>query len=170
MYKNVYIYIGPDGVIIRTSESDVIWHTNIYTRNWNRHQHKLSGHFYLQNNDNIQFKIYRKPTTTDTLILSNSNHPLKYKLSAIRYLANILITHPVTDTYKTRIYNTIRHFQQNNKYHPTILDKTLTSLNAKQHTQQDAREQINKNNTIGPPSHMLKTDHIYQKTLQEYER
>ena len=50
----------------------------------------------------------------------------------------------MTGTYKTREYNTIRHILQNNKCHPTILDKTLTSFNAKQHTQQDTREEKQK--------------------------
>ena len=58
-------------------------------------------------NGNIQFKIYRKPTTTNTLIPSDSNHPLEHKLSAIRYFANRLIKYPMTDMYKTQEYNTI---------------------------------------------------------------
>ena len=51
-------------------------------------------------NDSVQFKIYRKPTATDTLIPSDSNHPMAHKLSAIHYLANRLLTYPMTDKNK----------------------------------------------------------------------
>ena len=44
--------------------------------------------------NDIYFKIYRKPTATDLIIPYDSNHPPEHKISAIRYLANRLITYP----------------------------------------------------------------------------
>jgi len=39
-----------------------------------------------KNHDNISFSVYRKPTTTDTIILKDSCHPQEHKQAAIRYL------------------------------------------------------------------------------------
>jgi hypothetical protein len=35
-------------------------------------------------NSTFSFDIYRRPTTTDTIILNDSCHPLEYKLAAIK--------------------------------------------------------------------------------------
>ena len=48
----------------------------------------------IYKNNDICFKIYRNPTATDRIIPYNSNHPLEHEISAIRYLANRLITYP----------------------------------------------------------------------------
>ena len=42
----------------------------------------------------INFRIYRKPATTDLIIPHDSNHPHEHKTSAIRYLASRLINTP----------------------------------------------------------------------------
>jgi hypothetical protein len=39
---------------------------------------------------NIRTSIYRKPTSTDTIIPFNSNHPAQHKYAAIMYLYNRL--------------------------------------------------------------------------------
>lgn len=99
----------------------------------------------------VQFTIYRKPTSTDTLIPSDSNHRWEHELSAIRYFANRLITFPMTDTYKTRECNTIQHILPNNKYHPNISDRTYFPQRETTHTR-DTREGKEQNNANGPPS------------------
>ena len=48
----------------------------------------------LKNNESFEFKIYRRPTTTDTIIPSDCNHPPEHKLPAIRYLINRLHSYP----------------------------------------------------------------------------
>ena len=40
--------------------------------------------------------IYRKPTTTDTIIVNDSCHPREHKMAAIHYLHNRMITYDVT--------------------------------------------------------------------------
>jgi len=47
--------------------------------------------------------IYRKPTTTDTIIANSSCHPREHKMAAIHYLHNRMITYdmsPKTDRRK----------------------------------------------------------------------
>ena len=39
-------------------------------------------------NQSLHYEIYRKPTSTDIIIPSESNHPTEHKISAIRYLQN----------------------------------------------------------------------------------
>lgn len=41
-----------------------------------------------KNDDNLSFGIYRKPTTTDTIIPNDLCHPREHKLAAIIYLSN----------------------------------------------------------------------------------
>jgi hypothetical protein len=84
--------------------------------------------FIFKDNGTPQFKIYRKPTATNILISSDSNHPLEHKLSAIRYLANRLLTYPLVDIHKTHKYETAHHILHANKYHPSTLDKVTSSI------------------------------------------
>ena len=48
--------------------------------------------------NNISFNTYRKPATTDTIIPSDSCHPLEHKFAAMRYLTNKLKTYTLNDT------------------------------------------------------------------------
>jgi hypothetical protein len=38
-----------------------------------------------KNQDSLSFEIYRRPTTTNTIILNDSCHPREHKTAAIRY-------------------------------------------------------------------------------------
>ena len=38
--------------------------------------------------DKLTFDIYRKPTTTDSIISGDSCHPTEHKMAAVRYLTN----------------------------------------------------------------------------------
>ena len=40
----------------------------------------------IKNRDNLKFKIYRKPTTTDVTIHAESHHPYPQKLAAYNSL------------------------------------------------------------------------------------
>ena len=40
--------------------------------------------------------IYRKPTTTDTIIVNDSSHPREHKMAAIHYLHNWIITYEMS--------------------------------------------------------------------------
>jgi hypothetical protein len=48
----------------------------------------------IKNLDNIQYSIYRKPTTTDNII-HTSCHPTEHKMLAISYLIHRMNTYPI---------------------------------------------------------------------------
>ena len=52
-------------------------------------------------NTGFSYNIYRKATTTDTIIPMDSNHPLEHKMAAIRYLINRANTYNLHPTPKT---------------------------------------------------------------------
>ena len=58
---------------------------------------------------NISFNIYRKPTATDIIIPNDSCHPPEQRMAANRYLANRLLTYPMSDTNKKRV----QHYKTN---------------------------------------------------------
>ena len=78
---------------------------------------------FQKNNESLEFKIYRKPTATGTIIPSDSSHPIERKHSAIRYLLNRLHSYPVSDTYKLVQCDIIRHILRVNQYCPSIVNK-----------------------------------------------
>jgi hypothetical protein len=64
--------------------------------------------------------IYRKPTTTDTTIHYNSNHPMEHKMAAYRFLLNRVHQLPITQEYKEQEMNTIYQIAKKNGYTTTI--------------------------------------------------
>jgi hypothetical protein len=58
----------------------------------------------------FSFNIYRKPTTTDTIIPRESCHPPEQKHAAIRYMINRMNTYQLNDCNKV-IYQTSEQFQ-----------------------------------------------------------
>jgi len=81
----------------------------------------------------FEFGIYRKPTTTDTIIPSDSNHPIEHKISAIRFLVNRLDTYPISGTNKLQEFNTVRQILHANNYHPTIIHKIHQKIQTPKH-------------------------------------
>jgi hypothetical protein len=65
---------------------------------------------------NISTSIYRKPTTTDTIIPFNSNHPAQHKYAAIRYLYNRLNSYNLQAQGYQQELNTIHNIMQNNSF------------------------------------------------------
>ena len=68
-----------------------------------------------QEENNISFNIYRKPTTTDTIIPNDSCNPQEHKLAAIRYLTNRMETYNLNVNNKEKEANTIKQILYNNK-------------------------------------------------------
>ena len=54
----------------------------------------------LQKDNYIETDIYRKPTTTDTMIYFLSNHPMEHKLAAYRYHITRMHSLPLTPERK----------------------------------------------------------------------
>ena len=65
--------------------------------------------------------IYRKPTTTDTIMANDSCHSREHKMAAIRYLHNRMITYEMSPENKQRERRTIQQILSNNKYDPSII-------------------------------------------------
>jgi hypothetical protein len=70
--------------------------------------------------NNIQFSIYQKPMTTDTIIPYDSCHPTEHKLSAFRYLHNRNATYLLTSDNKQKETMIINHILQTNKYNTSF--------------------------------------------------
>jgi hypothetical protein len=90
--------------------------------------------------------IYRKTTTTDSIIPNDSCHPIGHKMAAIHYLYNRMNTYQLSKSAVKLEENTIIQIFSNNKYDPSILDKV-----------KHKKENQNQNRTIkttnGPNSH-----------------
>jgi len=67
--------------------------------------------------------IYRKPTTTDSIIPNDSWHPICHKMAAIHYIYNMMNTYQLSQSAVKQEENTIIQILSNNKYDSSILDK-----------------------------------------------
>jgi hypothetical protein len=66
--------------------------------------------------DKLALNIYRKPTTTDSIIPNDSCHPIEHKLAAIRYLTSRMNTYSLNMANKEKERRVIKHILHNNKY------------------------------------------------------
>jgi hypothetical protein len=80
--------------------------------------------------NSFSIDIYRKPTFTDTIILSDSYHPEEHKLAAICYLYNRLDNNHLPPDRRQREENLIQQILHNNGYSTPACPPTR---NAKKH-------------------------------------
>jgi hypothetical protein len=71
----------------------------------------------------LSFDIFRKHTTTDTIIPQDSCHPMEQKIAAIRYYVNRIDTYNLDQAKRQKEMNTIKQIVENNKYETSILNK-----------------------------------------------
>jgi hypothetical protein len=72
-------------------------------------------------NIDIKTEIYRKTTTTNTIIHFTSNHPYKHKIAAFRFLLSRMQRLRLTLQYKQKEWDNILHIAKTNGYAiPTI--------------------------------------------------
>ena len=69
--------------------------------------------------NNISYSVYRKPTSTDTIIPSDSCHLNEHKMATIRFLVNHIVTYPM------------KEILINNQYDPRMLDKANDKIKTK---------------------------------------
>jgi hypothetical protein len=72
--------------------------------------------------------IYRKPTTTDTIIHFRSNHPLRHKIAAFRFLLNRMHLLPLDQQQKHNEWLNILHIAEINGYPTSIIHKLNTQI------------------------------------------
>jgi DNA mismatch repair ATPase MutL len=70
----------------------------------------------IKEHNKITFNIFRKPTTTDSIIHNDSCHFNEHKRSAINYLLNHMNTYPLTQENKDRELTIINEILKNNGY------------------------------------------------------
>jgi hypothetical protein len=80
-----------------------------------------------RNNNNIQFRIFCKPTTADTIIPYELCHPDKHKISAVQFLRNRNITYLNTPDSKQHKTTVINHILQANNYKTSFGNKQKPS-------------------------------------------
>jgi hypothetical protein len=71
----------------------------------------------------LTYEIYRKPTTSHTIIPKDSCHPIEHKLAAVRYFANRIHTYNLDQTQKQKETDTVKEILHNNKYSMSLLSK-----------------------------------------------
>ena len=87
----------------------------------------------------IATSVYRKPTTTDTIIPSDSCHPIEQKMAAIRYLCNRMHSYRLNTTNIQKEKEIIQQILVNNKYDPSLIQKNRKKVD-KVHTQKQDTE------------------------------
>lgn len=99
----------------------------------NRQLNFLDVTIKIQNHQHT-FDIYRKPTTTDTIIHQTSNHPETHKHAALRYMLHRLNTIPLdTDNYQKEM-NTIVQIATNNGYKENLVTKLNNKIKKQKNT------------------------------------
>ena len=94
----------------------------------------------------IDIDIYRKPTTTDTTINYNSNHPTEHKMAAYRYLINRMLTLPLSNEKKSSEWKTIQTIANKNNFPGHHITKMKAHISHKTRNQTQANPPSNKNN------------------------
>jgi hypothetical protein len=75
-----------------------------YTRD--KFLHQLFGSSPRRTNQVFEIEVYRKPTSTDTIIHYNSNHPTQHNLEAYRSILHSMYQLPLSPPYKQKEWHT----------------------------------------------------------------
>jgi hypothetical protein len=77
----------------------------------------------IRNPNNVQYGIYRKPTTTDNITHNTSCHRAEHKMLAISYLIHRMNTYLIQNNIEER--NVIKHIMTNNQYPKKLFIKSI---------------------------------------------
>ena len=102
------------------------------------------------------FKIYRKPTTTVSVIHNTSNHPIQHKHAAFHSMINRLTRIPMKDNDYNNELNIIKYIAQENGYNPEIIDRILKN--------NKHRQTLNTQKTLTPHNKYITLTYHNQNT------
>ena len=74
--------------------------------------------------NSLNFKIYRKPTTTNVTIHADSHHPFSQKLVAYNSFIHRLLMIPLNNDFECEL-NIIKHIALANGYESQMIDNIL---------------------------------------------
>ena len=80
---------------------------------------------FFKNNNKLEVDIFRKPTTTDTVIHAKSNQSWQIKMSAFHSLIHRLLNVPLNKVNYLKELNIIKTIAQNNGYNAKLIDKLV---------------------------------------------
>jgi len=89
----------------------------------------------------LTFEIFRKPTTTDTIIPKDSCHPLEQKFAAIRYFANRIHTYNLNHLQKQKETDIVKQIIHNNKYDTSFLNRIGKNTKQRQGHEEEHQNQ-----------------------------
>lgn len=87
----------------------------------------------IKQGDRFQFKIYRKPTTTDLTISADSHHPTSHKMAAYNSFIHRLLGIPLNKHDFEEELNTIKYIAVKNGFKSVMIDKLLKNHQYKKH-------------------------------------
>jgi uncharacterized protein (UPF0335 family) len=85
----------------------------------------------LISDNQLWFDIFRKQTITDTVIPSDSNHPINIKFSAFYSLINRLLRLPLKKEAYDKELSTIYNIAISNGYDTSVVDKIIIKIKSK---------------------------------------
>ena len=86
----------------------------------------------IRRTSHLEIDIYRKPTTTDTIIHLTSTLPIEHKLAAYRCYMERMLNLPLNSEHQKREWSTILHIAQRNGFPLTIIQKLRHQINRRQ--------------------------------------
>lgn len=95
-----------------------------------------------KHNNRFQYKIYRKPTATDSVIHASSYHPYTQKMAAFNSLVYRLTNIPLKYEDYMEEVNTIKYVAVKNGYSSSIIDKLIRKY---KHNKKTINKEINAN-------------------------
>ena len=98
----------------------------------------------MKGENELTFMMFRKLTTTNTIIPNDSCHPLEQKMAAIRYFADRIHTYNLDQPQKQKETDIVNHIIHNNKYNTSLLNRVY-NRKKKKHKQTKWRQQGQEN-------------------------
>jgi hypothetical protein len=99
-------------------------------------------------NINTEIEIYRKSTTTNTIIHFTSNHTYVHKIATFRFLLTRMQLLPLTPQYKQTEWRNILHIAKTNGYALSTITKLSTRIQNKLHNSSVTNEHSNNKNGL----------------------